>query len=77
MTLSPGQWTTKCRKLFKVQLLHGFLSNKTGMSELTWNWTWIYSSAVCGSSPQWPCSITGLAVVVFIAFPFVYSPVFS
>lgn len=37
-----------------------------------------YSSAVCGCSPQWPCSITGLAVVVFIAFPpFVYSPVFS
>lgn len=46
-----------------------FLSEKTQRSAkcLTLNCTWTYSSAVCESSPWWPCSIAGLAVAVFIA----------
>lgn len=56
-------------KLFKLDFLHGFPFSKRQRSAkcLTWNYPWTYSSAVCESSPQWPCSIAGLAVVVFIA----------
>lgn len=61
-------------KLFKLNFLHGFPFSKTQRSakcltEQYMNSTWTYSSAVCESSPRWPCSIAGLAVVVFIAPP--------
>lgn len=63
-------------KLFKLKFLHGFPFSKRSARCLTWNSTWTYSSAVCESSPWWPCSIAGLAVAVFIAPLCVQSSIF-
>lgn len=79
VTFSEGHWTAKERlKLFKLKFLHGFPFSKTQRSakRLTWNSTWTYSSAVCESSPRWPCSIAGLAVAVFIALLCIQSSIF-
>ncbi|MEQ2290273.1 hypothetical protein AMECASPLE_001708 [Ameca splendens] len=79
-TFSEGQWTQR-KRIFKVKFLHGFAFQKnTGVSKLSglklyMDLFWAYSSAVCESSPWWPCSISRLAVMVFIA-PCVYGAVF-
>lgn len=63
-----GLWTTRDWNYLNLNFCTIFLSVKYRGQQNGWcGTTWTLSSAVCESSPLWPCSIAGLAVVVFIA----------